>query len=177
MIRRKLLKNKSENYLPRFSNIYLEKRNVRKKTIDADLLRGGAVDHAPYRTVVTNGKYFYATGDDFLDLVRETGLDPYYLGGLPKYATENIFRMTEKNRSDSFPFLRLDMEIQGKDIIVTDNNGNKLKGEKDDFAKLKSWFASMPRRIRAFFVPGPDGDRVFLCLEADGEFGTMMLSY
>lgn len=170
MVRRKRI---SEGYLPSFFSFLLEKRNVKRKTLD-DRIMIGDTRHQPYRTVVSNGKYFYATIEDAVDLVSQTGLDTFFTEKLPARATENIFRFTDSNRSDDMPFSRLEVETQGKEIIVTDSDGNKLRGEKLDFDRLISWFMATPRRIKVFFVPYEDG-RVFLCLESEGEFGTLML--
>ena len=163
-----------DGYLPCFSSLCLEKRNVRRKTLD-DRIMIGDTRHEPYRTVVSNGKYFYATDEDVLDIIDQTGIDTFLTENLPARATENIFRFTDSNRSESKPFSRLEVEQEGKQILVTDTEGNQLKGDKTDFDRLVSWFIATPRRIRVFFVPESDSDRVFLCLEADGEFGTMML--
>ena len=152
---------------------YFEKRDVKRKTIEDKWLMIGDTDHRPYRTVVTNGKYYYATVEDYIDIVEQTGINPIFVRSLPKRATENIFRFTKSNRSENVPLLRLSIEDNGKDFIVKDENGNALKGSKEEFNNLKSWFVATPRKISTFFVPFDE--RVFLCLEAEGEFGTIML--
>ena len=151
----------------------LEKRNLKKKTLE-DLFYLGEIDNSIYNTVITNGKYYYATDEDFLDFVEATGIDTFFVRNLPVKQAKNILKLTSSNRGESFPLNKLNSTIEDDTMTVIDENDNSLKCSKKEFDSMKSWFNASPRKINAFFVPY-NKDSSFLCLEADGEFGTLLV--
>lgn len=151
-----------------------EKRSFRRKDLN-DRLMLGSIMHPDYQTALSNGKYFYATKEDIFDFIADTGLQTIYTAKLPKDAADNMFRYTSDGRSNPIRLNKLDITINGNKFDVTDNDGETLTGDTKDLKTLKSLFVNTPKNIQTFFVPYQH--MFFLCLQADGEFGVMMVEY
>lgn len=159
----------------KLENILLpEKRSFRRKDLN-DRLMLGSIMHPDYQTALSNGKYFYATKEDIFDFIADTGLQTIYTTKLPKDAANNMFRYTYNGRSNPIRLNKLDITINGNKFYVTDNDGETLTGDAKDLKTLKSLFVNTPKNIQTFFVPYQN--MFFLCLQADGEFGVMMVEY
>ena len=164
---------KQKNY--KLENILIpEKRSFRRKDLN-DRLMLGSIMHPDYQTALSNGKYFYATKEDIFDFIADTGLQTIYTAKLPKNAADNMFRYTSDGRSNPIRLNKLDITINGNKFDVTDNDGETLTGDTKDLKTLKSLFVNTPKNIQTFFVPYQH--MFFLCLQADGEFGVMMVEY